>query len=131
MGDYHGNVLCFYFCIACIAGEMPGICVWQCNVKHNGLLGKTAVVFCPRCVGLLTGICWMESQSPLFSRAWGLLLQMTDASSMSCIRPIMFLNQGMTHPKKFLKEGPGSDQGGSSFRPGWVGQIFAISKPIP
>ena len=56
-------------------GEMPGICLlWQncqCNIKHNRLRGKLAVVLptgCPRRKWLLAGISWTKSQRPHF---WG------------------------------------------------------------
>ena len=59
------------------AGEIPGICVrqnWQCNVKHNRLLKKTAVVLpsgCPRTIGFVAGICCRESQNPRYSPELG------------------------------------------------------------
>ena len=49
-------------------------------MKKNGQRGKLAVVYQPAVRGgVLAGICWIKSQSPLFRGCGGGGLQMTGA----------------------------------------------------
>ena len=74
--------MCHAFTIAFVLAmlwEMPGFDIprqtWQCNVKHNRLLGKTAMVLpagCPSSVGVIAMKCWTKSRSPRYSpEPWG------------------------------------------------------------
>ena len=73
-GDSWANVPCFYFCIApivwgnCWELDTPRQ-TWQCNMKHNRLRGKTAVVLqagCLHSMWVIVGICWMKVSNKKF-----------------------------------------------------------------